>query len=759
MTITKADFPGIKWVLNEWGEFPSSYSDNSCHIISTRYFNEKDEKSMMNLVARVVNTITAKGLETGHLRDVSHATSFAVRLGGILLYQKASFNSPVWFNVGVEAEPQCSACFIQSVEDTMDGILDLVKKEGMLFKYGSGTGTNFSTLRPANSPLSKGGVASGVPEFMKLLDSGAGVIKSGGKTRRAAKMAILNYDHGDIDEFIWLKAKEERIIRSLVENGMAHKEALARAQYQNANNTVRVSDEFMEKAGKTGTPEHELFYQMAQAAWESGDPGIQFDDTINRAMPAIGQRCNSSNPCGEYMFINESACNLASVNLMKVNPSIDRVEFARVVRTMILAMDIIVDLSSYPTEKIRENSVKYRPLGLGYTNLAAFLMTQGIAYGSAEAVEMTKKISSNMLFWAEYASKDLAEQFGGFPLQGGRKSDKRNAQLTLIAPTGTISFAMDAESTGIEPVLAESQVKELVEGGTIEIVPECVGNAPHKGAIKVALSDDPDKVVTPHEHLRMMEATQPYMSGAISKTINMPEEATVEDVMEVYYEAWKMGLKGLAIYRNNSKTYQPLRRKEELLTDDMKTDGAFAAGAMQTMYEINSRRTMPTTRKSLTHKFSVAGVEGYLTTGLYEDGTPGELFVSISKEGSTLGGIMDAWATAVSIALQYGAPLGKVVEKYRGVRFEPAGFTGNPDLPQASSVVDYIAGWLEQEFLAPKEGEPGDLHGPGEPVPDVRAGQSTSVHSGQTCPECGSLTAQTGSCHTCPSCGWGGGCG
>ena len=918
MGISKQDFSSIKWVLSEHGEFPSTYSDSACRIISDKYF-KKGEQSWFDVVKRVADTIAQSGWDQKYFDDKGEMEVFARDLGWGMLNQEFSFNSPVYFNVGIEDKPQCSACFIQSVDDTMESILDLAKKEGMLFKHGSGTGTNLSPLRAKGSPLSKGGESSGPLEFMKMYDAAAGVIKSGGKNRRSAKMVILNHDHPDIGEFIRCKADEEQ----LVKDGMP----LERAWFQNGNNTVRVTDQFMRNATSGGddrSPDRDKLEAMAQAAWECGDPGIQFADTINEDMPN-GLECNSSNPCGEYMFIDDSACNLASINLVKC-PLLSE-GFETTVHLLIKAMDIIVEMSSYPSQEIEANSHKYRPLGLGYTNLGTYLMNYGAPYGGEAALDRTAHITRRMRWFAEDASRQLAERFHPYP--GG---SLRNAQLTLLAPTGTISFAMDCQSTGIEPVFAEESHKKLEGGGTIVSVPECIRDAEDRGvlgAIKVALSTDKDRVVTPYEHLEMMAAAQPNLSGAISKTINMPNDCTVQDVFDVYVKAWELGLKGVAVFRDGCKSFQPMTTKpkaeeivfkngstmkvlpgegepwignskfmytdldahEATVKDLMKGiwptskgireratgksnweidntaaeeavfakspvyealkpsertaekpnvdtwvltkngeviktastetgiiykngiglfeeipaekpivspqliakeswDPMFRLGFMSVMNDLSGDvwrevnggpdlvtpktdpeldkavkvildltkdrkdvyeeaggpkpNKLPETRPSITHKVSIAGISTYITFGLYPDGSVGEVFVSMSKAGSSVRGWADSWATLLSIAIQNGVPLERLTKKFRGTKFEPAGFTGREDVRHVDSVVDCVVKLL-------------DLHGNAGSAPaDAHSerGGSDKVIGGQVyCPECGTQMSQSGTCHTCPSCG------
>jgi ribonucleoside-diphosphate reductase alpha chain len=728
--VRKGDFPDIKWVINEWGEFPSFYSDNACRIIADKYFAD-GEISLWDMVYRVVHAIGDAGRRYGYFEDDGEQAVFQRHLAGMLINQEASFNSPVWFNVGVEEHPQCSACFIQSVEDNMDSILELAKKEGKLFKYGSGTGTNLSPIRARDAALSNGGQASGPVEFMKMYDAGAGVIKSGGKTRRAAKMVLLNDTHPDIMEFIRCKAEEEKKVKRLVEIGVPVEEAYDMAHFQNGNNSVRISDETMLEKHTAHNP---LLWAIAEAAWECGDPGVQFHDTINAAMPdERGEPlvCTASNPCSEFLFIDESACNLASINVGRLN---QYDEIRRATNTLITAMDIIVDMSSYPTEEIRKNSIKYRPLGLGITNLGAYLMRTGVPYDS----NMGRDIAAKIMEWIHVAAEDQSRRLAD-KLGSNWGSALRNAQLTLVAPTGTISFMMDCESTGVEPVFAERQTKYLVGGGTLSIVPKCMEEGlkwdDDPMTFQTAIGSNP---VSAEGHLKMMAAIQPYLSGAISKTVNLPNSATVQDIYDIYYKAWKLGIKCIAVYRDGCKAHQPLQ-----------VEGGKSVTVAQTPVD---RIRLDDTRHSITHKFTINGTSGYLTAGLYDNGAPGELFVNISKEGSTVGGLMDAWATSVSLGLQYGVPLSKFVRKFKGSRFEPAGFTKNSAIPSATSIVDYISQWLERHFLSvDQDGEE-----------DEWSVEDEIVHiesSGNTCPDCGGITIVTGRCYSCPHCGWNGGCG
>ncbi len=870
-------------------EAPADWSQTATNIVVSKYFYGKvgspeRETSVRQLVGRVVNTITDWGINQHYFRTPQDAANFRDELAHLMLTQKACFNSPVWFNVGVKEprgygfyyeeatdsvkkidpahpKPQCSACFINSVGDTLESILELAKTEGMLFKWGSGTGTNLSTLREEDGILSGGGRASGPLSFMKGFDAFAGVIKSGGKTRRAAKMVILNADHPDIEKFIWCKAKEEKKAHTLIDAGYDSSldgEAYSSVFFQNANNSVRATDEFMEAVIRdddwwttsrvTGEKKNrykarDLMRQIAEATHQCGDPGMQFDTTVNRWHTSKNTaRINASNPCSEYMFLDDSACNLASLNLMKfVGPDgqFDAEAYRHAVDTMILAQEIIVDNAAYPTEKIAKNSHDFRPLGLGFANLGALLMSMGIPYDSDQGRAWAGALTAIMCGQAYLTSARIADQATG-PCAGyavneqpflgvirmhrdatsgidsklvpqalyenavqcweealilGRQAGFRNAQTTVIAPTGTIGFMMDCDTTGIEPDLALVKYKKLVGGGVIKIVnstvpsaliklgysPEQVGkivdHIDSTGTIEGApgLKDEHlavfDCSFRPQNgtrsihymgHLRMMAAVQPFISGAISKTINMPEESTVDDIMNAYIESWKLGLKAVAIYRDNSKRVQPLSSGT--------AKGAKAAGPAAPVEEKvvekivyrPVRRKLPDERQSITHKFSIGGHEGYLTVGLYEDGTPGELFVTMAKEGSTISGLMDSFATAVSYALQYGVPLKFFVDKFSHVRFEPSGWTGNPTVPYAKSIMDYIFRWLGAKFLgaeyaAGEAGEAPKLRAT-EPDPQQALPFSPVVSDAPTCSECGGLMTRNGSCFKCENCGGTSGC-
>src|SRR5580658_3752736 len=737
-------------------EVPKSWSMTATNIVASKYFHGKPntperETSVRQLIGRVVDTIVRWGDEGGYFASPESKNIFRDELTHLLVEQKVAFNSPVWFNVGVQAKPQCSACFINSVQDNMDSIMNLAKTEGMLFKWGSGTGTNFSTLRGSRETLSGGGIASGPVSFMRGFDAFAGVIKSGGKTRRAAKMVILNVDHPDIAEFIDSKVKEERKAQVLIEQGYdpaIDGEAYTSIFFQNANHSVRVTEEFMQAAEddrdwwtrnvNDGKPCEEfrardLLREMADSAWRCGDPGMQYDTTINRWHTCKAtDRIYASNPCSEYMFLDDTACNLASLNLLKFlgsNGQFDTEGFAHSVDVTITAQEILVDNASYPSEKIARNSHDYRPLGLGYANLGALLMSLGMPYDSDKGRDFCGAITSLMTGEAYAQSARIAERmgpFGGYPrnreamidvirmhrdalrpikeehvqpsllhaaqkswndaLELGEKHGYKNSQVSVLAPTGTIGFMMDCDTTGIEPDLALVKQKRLVGGGVIKIVnntvpqslmnlgypPEQVAQivdfidangaiegapglkAEHLAVFDCSLATPGGRSISWRGHLQMMAAAQPFLSGAISKTINMPEESTVEDIMEAYTESWKFGLKAVAIYRDNSKRSQPLsaagKKADEktaaapaavpvaeaaaaLVASAPQQEELFARGA--------SRRKLPTERSSITHKFSIGGHEGYLTVGKYEDGAPGEIFIKMAKEGSTLSGIMD----------------------------------------------------------------------------------------------------------------------
>jgi ribonucleoside-diphosphate reductase alpha chain len=896
-------------------EFPKSWSQNATNIVAQKYFRGRlgapeRESSVKQMIGRVAGTIARWGREGGYFATDDDAQTFEDELTHILLHQMAAFNSPVWFNVGFEESPQCSACFLLSVEDTMESILAWNTKEGLIFRGGSGSGINLSKIRSSKEQLSKGGYASGPVSFMRGADSWAGTIKSGGKTRRAAKMVVLDVDHPDILDFIWCKAREEEKAAALRDAGFDMRldsESFASIQYQNANNSVRVSDEFMERvergedweltARTTGevietVNARDLLGQIAEAAWRCADPGVQYDTTINdwHTCPNSG-RITTSNPCAEYVHVDDSACNLASLNLMKfrrADGSLDVEAFEHTVDVMILAQEIIVTPSSYPTKLIGENARDFRQLGLGYANLGALLMANGLAYDSDAGRHAAGAITALMTGRAYRTSAEVAAAIGPYAryeenrdphlhvmrkhraaayelddsmwdqellaaarrswdeaVERGEKHGYRNAQATVLAPTGTISFLMDCDTTGIEPDFSLVKFKELVGGGQMTIVNRTVPlalrtlgySAPEVERIEAHLADKGtiigapglhyqhlpvfdvavgERAISPMGHVRMMAAAQPFLSGSISKTVNLPESVSVEDIASVYTQGWKLGLKALAIYRDGSKTAQALK------TDAGERNDAEAEAAAPIEEPRPVRRRMPRERQSITHKFSIAGHEGYITAGMYDDGSVGEIFLTdVGKEGSTLRGMMNAFATSISIGLQYGVPLETLVRKFSYMRFEPEGITGNPEIPFAKSMPDYIMRWLASRFgdadlqeelgiltpevrarkasqeallrgdtAAPETTSGG--HGPGNGsksnggegggAPESTAtpvGRSTpkpatagftdnppaipaklqGLDLGPACAQCGGMMQRTGSCYTCSSCGNNTGCG
>ena len=863
-------------------EVPKGWSMTATNIVASKYFHGKRgtpdrETSVRQLIGRVARTIYGWGIQGGYFASHESAQVFQDELTHLLVNQMMAFNSPVWFNCGVEAKPQCSACFINSVQDTMGSILDLAKTEGMLFKWGSGTGSNLSPIRSSKEALSGGGIASGPVSFMKGFDAFAGVIKSGGKTRRAAKMVILNAGHPDIVEFINSKANEEKKAWVLLDNGYGggvDGEAYSSIFFQNANHSVRVTDEFMQAVLSDGNWEthavvdgavvetykaRDLMRQIAESAYICGDPGMQYDTTINRWHTSKNTaRITASNPCSEYMFLDDSACNLASLNLMKFVDGDGRFNiesFRKAVDITITAQEIIVGYASYPTPKIAENSYAYRPLGLGYANLGALLMSQGLAYDSDKGRDMSAAITAIMTGEAYLQSAKIAGEVG--PCSGyannrdpflnvmrmhrdsvksirrenipgelydtawnvwcdavdlGEIKGYRNAQASVLAPTGTIGFMMDCDTTGVEPDLALVKYKKLVGGGTIKIVNNTVPSAltrlgyddhsvkaiveyiNDRGTIEGApnMKDEHlpvfdcafkalNGVRSIHYmgHLKMMGAVQPFISGAISKTVNLPNEVTVEEIEKAYIEGWKLGLKAVAIYRDGSKRTQPLSTSASDNKSEAKTDEAPRP----------VRRHLPVERHSITHKFGVAGHEGYLTIGMYEDGTPGEIFIVMAKEGSTLSGVMDSFATTCSMALQYGVPLKVLVDKFTHTRFEPSGFTSNPQVPYAKSIMDYIFRYLASKFLPTNEARALGVQ-VDEPAltplkvlmpstPSAGAGPSATTAAPPTVPgqpqkkgalvdiqdrdapvcfECGSLMVRNGACYKCLNCGSTSGC-
>jgi ribonucleoside-diphosphate reductase alpha chain len=852
-------------------EVPKSWSMTATNIVASKYFHGKKgtserETSVRQLVGRVATTITSWGRQGGYFGGEEDAAIFHDELVHLLVNQMMAFNSPVWFNCGVEAKPQCSACFINSVEDTMGSILELAKTEGMLFKWGSGTGSNLSPIRSSKEQLSGGGIASGPVSFMKGFDAFAGVIKSGGKTRRAAKMVILNMNHPDIVEFINCKANEEKKAWVLLDNGYAggvDGEAYSSIFFQNANHSVRVSDEFMQavmndgdwhtKAVVTGETvdtykARDLMRMIADSAYICGDPGMQYDTTVNRWHTSKNTApINASNPCSEYMFLDDSACNLASLNLLKFADKDGRFEiesFRKAVDVTITAQEIIVGFASYPTKKIELNSLDYRPLGLGYANLGALLMSQGIAYDSDYGRDYAAAITAIMTGEAYLQSAKMAGELGpcsGFEInrkpfldvmrmhrEAAKRINRnhipaemydaasnvwcdavdlgvlhgcRNSQATVLAPTGTIGFMMDCDTTGIEPDLALVKYKKLVGGGTIKIVNNTVPPAlrklgyddpsvkaiveyvNEKGTIEGApgLNSDHlpvfDCAFKPTNgsrsihymgHLKMMGAVQPFISGAISKTVNLPSSVTVEEIEQAYIEGWRLGLKAVAVYRDGSKRTQPLSTS----ATDKKPDAVVVESRPV-------RRHLPVERHSITHKFSVAGHEGYLTIGMYEDGAPGEIFIVMAKEGSTLSGVMDSFATTCSMALQYGVPLKVLVDKFSHTRFEPSGFTSNPQVPYAKSIMDYIFRYLASKFLPIDEARALGVQVEQPPLttltvhtpPSLVGSTITSEtpakkgalvdiedRDAPVCFECGSLMVRNGACYKCLNCGSTSGC-
>jgi ribonucleoside-diphosphate reductase alpha chain len=867
-------------------EIPKPWSQLATNVVVSKYFRgplgtPQREHSVRQLISRVVDTITGWGRTDGYFASEADAQAFADELTHLLVEQKLAFNSPVWFNVGVEPHPQCSACFILSVEDRMESILDWYRKEGIIFKGGSGSGVNLSRIRSSKERLAGGGTASGPVSFMRAADASAGVIKSGGKTRRAAKMVVLNADHPDIVEFIQCKAEEERKAWTLIEAGYDASidgAAYSSIFFQNANNSVRVTDDFMRAVVEnrpwstrfitTGDicetfQARDLLRQIAEATWRCGDPGMQFDTTINAWHTCANTgRINASNPCSEYMHLDDSACNLASLNLMKFlrdDGGFDTTAFKHAVDISITAQDIIVDNSSYPTVEIAVNARAFRELGLGYANLGAMLMSLGLPYDSEAGRQYAGAITALMTGEAYLQSARLAEQMGPFsgyavnrePMLGvidkhrtcahridpslvsldllsearkvwdealalGRKVGYRNSQATVLAPTGTIAFMMDCDTTGVEPDIALVKYKRLVGGGLLKIVNNTVPRA-----LKRLGYDSKDvqaiiEYIDEHEtiegapllrdehlpvfdcafkptrgsrsihylgHLRMMGAVQPFISGAISKTINMSNDATVDDIIEAYMEAWRLGLKAVAIYRDGCKRVQPLA------TGEKKAEAQPAVAVKPTPV----RRRLPMDRQAICHKFEIAGHEGYIHVGFYEDGTPGEIFIKMAKEGSTISGLMDTIATLTSLSLQYGVPLEALVSKFSHVRFEPSGFTQNPDIPYAKSLTDYIFRFLGTRFLSTEQKqetglvereEQGAVENESQASPkqvldepQTSPGQVSDLPStgprlaldrpstpwqsqadAPSCADCGSIMIRNGSCYKCLNCGATSGC-
>lgn len=946
---------------------PDFWSQLATKVVVSKYFygeqgTSERENSVRQLIHRVCRTIADWGVKDGYFSK-EDGDVFYAELVWLCLHQYGAFNSPVWFNVGLhhvygvgknstrgnwfynaktqKAErassqyeyPQCSACFIQSVEDDMESIMDLAKSEAMLFKFGSGTGTDLTPLRSNREKLSGGGRPSGPLSFLQVYDQVAGIVKSGGKTRRAAKMNTLRDWHGDIEEFIEAKQKEEKKAWALIEqryDGSFNGEAYGSVKFQNENLSVRASDEFMQAAvsGKewwtravtTGKPLEQkdaakLLHKIAEGTWTCGDPGMQFDSTIQKWHTCKGtEPIHSTNPCSEYVFLNNTACNLASLNLMKFKQGdgvFDVERFKAAVRLFITAQEILVDNSSYPTKEIAENSHIFRTLGLGYANLGSLIMSYGLAYDSDEARSLAGAITAVMTGEAYKQSALLAEQIGAFKGYGdarcahvekavcrdnvesmlgvielhraavedihvserfdylrqaadlcwdqalklGRQHGYRNAQVTVLAPTGTISFLMDSDTTGIEPDIALVKYKLLAGGGMLKIVNRTVsealrglgyfldqierviGHVERYETIEDVILTQDDAVVTQglvqagdiarsglkpehltvfdcafkparglrtlnyRAHLKIMGAAQPFLSGAISKTVNVPNTATVEEIRDIYVEAWKMGLKCVAIYRDGSKRSQPLNTTKLAGNGEDKNFPNHLAMLQKEVEQLRKqvgqpvRHRMPETRASFTHKFSIAGHEGYFTVGLFEEGQPGELFITMAKEGSTIGGLMDTIATLVSLSLQYGVPLEDLVRKFAHQRFEPSGYTLNPQIRVAKSIVDYIFRWLGLTFIPGYEGAdlgngpasrlnhvrhhaatspvepvltpPGNSemgsngHGTDADATGVRAMNATLAHyqsDAPPCPNCGAIMVRNGACYRCPSCGESSGC-
>jgi ribonucleoside-diphosphate reductase alpha chain len=859
-------------------EIPRFWSQQATNIVVSKYFRgqvgtPERERSVKQLIGRVVDTITGWAAKQKYFASEDDLQAFSDDLKHLLVYQKAAFNSPVWFNVGFEKHPQCSACFINSVQDTMESILGLAKTEGMLFKFGSGTGSNLSSIRSSRELLAGGGTASGPVSFMKGFDAFAGVIKSGGKTRRAAKMVILDADHPDIEEFINCKVEEEKKAWALIDagyDGSFTGTAYSSVFFQNSNNSVRVTDEFMRAVLDDGewqtravlTDEvmdtcraRSLMRQIAEATHVCGDPGLQFDTTVNdwHTCPNTA-RINASNPCSEYMFLDDSACNLASINLMKFvkdDGEFDGAAFDAACRVMITAQEILVDNSSYPTAAIAKNSHDYRPLGLGYANIGALLMSRGLPYDSDAGRDYAATITAIMHGAAYAQSSKIARDHGG-PFAGyeqnrepflrvmrkhraalkdidkthvpkdlmesakglwdevielGEEHGFRNAQATVLAPTGTIGFMMDCDTTGVEPDIALVKYKKLVGGGLMKIVNqtvpmalaklgysqpqikeiieyidehETIEGAPHVREAHLPVFDCAFKpargVRSIHYmgHIKMVGAVQPFISGAISKTINVPKEATVEEIEQAYVDAWRLGAKAVSIYRDGSKRTQPLNTSKD------REKQAGVAAAVETGPR---RRKLPDERAAITHKFDIAGHEGYITVGLYEDGQPGELFIVMAKEGSTISGFADAFAQAISYALQYGVPLQDLVDKFSHVRFEPSGMTKNPDVRFAKSIVDYIFRWMATKFLSNDvqfrvgvNNREEVVTSPEQLPLDVAAAAGASPTAAITskatasfaaiqnqedappCSTCGSIMVRSGSCYKCANCGNTSGC-
>jgi ribonucleoside-diphosphate reductase alpha chain len=871
-------------------EVPSTWSVNATNIVAQKYFRgtlgtAERESSLRQVADRVVDTITAWGVADGYFVDDAEAEAFAAELKYLVVNQRAAFNSPVWFNIGVQGVPQqASACFILSVDDTMDSILNWYVEEGTIFKGGSGAGINLSRIRSSKELLKGGGTASGPVSFMRGADASAGTIKSGGKTRRAAKMVILDVDHPDVEEFIWCKAREEKKARVLRDAGFdmdLDGLDINSIQYQNANNSVRVTDEFMQAVvddadwhlrsvtdgGIVKTVRaREIMRQISQATWECADPGMQFDTTINRwHTAATTGRINGSNPCSEYMHLDNSACNLASLNLLTFlgdDGTFDVEGFRHAVQVVFTAQEILVGNADYPTEAIGETSRRFRQLGIGYANLGAMLMALGLPYDSDEGRALAAAVTSLMTGHAYATSARTAARMG--PFAGYTDNEEhmlrvlgqhrtaaadideelvphellsaaqqawdeacelaaevgvRNSQASVLAPTGTIGLMMDCDTTGVEPDLGLVKMKKLVGGGTMSIVnqtvpralerlgytPEQIGDivayidenmsilgAPHVAAehVPVFACSMGDNPIHYSGHVRMMGAVQPFISGAISKTVNLPEDVSVEEVEQLHIDAWQLGIKAVAIYRDNCKVAQPLSASKK--ESEGETVEHVVERVIERVVHEPIREKLPRTRVSKTFEFRVADCKGFVTVGEYDDGRPGEIFVRVSKQGSTLAGIMDAFAIAISHGLQYGVPLRSFVDAFTGMRFEPAGMTDDPDIRIANSLMDYLFRRLAIEYLSPEERaelnilttaermQP-TLPGVEDAIVETRQGtdlpadppsvesastliavataSTTSVsHDAPLCMQCGVVMQRAGSCHACPSCGTTSGC-
>jgi len=801
--ITEPD--GTVVFSKEQVEVPAQWSDRAATIAASKYFSY-NEDSILTVVGRIARQIMLWGEDQKYFDDEEQANRFMDSLENIMLNQRAAFNSPVWFNIGVsENDNQVAGCFIYGVEDNMEDILEHSKREGLTFKNGSGAGVNVSSLRAKGELLSNRGMASGPISFMRIWDQTANSIKSGGKTRRSAKMVVMDINHPDIEEFIACKLHEEQKALALMASGISHEEAYSTVAFQNANHSVMVTDVFMEAVkddtdwdlinrgdGKVSKiiKARDLFRKIAEVAHATGDPGIQFYDRINNdnPVPTLGNIV-CSNPCAEHVAINNSACNLASLNLvayLNKDGTFNREQFIEDIYVMITAQDIMINKADYPTVETKQTAIDTRPLGLGFTNLGAYLMLQGLPYDSEEARKEAKSLTLLMTTAAYNISLKLAENVGpfnaydenndrcveialkltnnAFSKQAIKRYGLRNSQLTLLAPTGTISFLMDCDTTGIEPLYALKAQKRLAGGGTMNIAPSCVKDAlAQRETVTVAnlstertqsdleishLSKEEQTIfktaneITPHDHILMMAACQKHLNGAISKTVNMSAEATVEDIMQIYQTAWLQELKSIAIYRDGSKQLQPLtiESDDNLVEEDEEKWTAY-------------RKRLPNTRRSETHKFNVAGLEGYLTYGMYDDGELGEIFIRTQKMGSTVQGFLDGLSIAVSLGLQYGVPLEIFVDKFTNTRFEPAGFTTNEEIRMATSVTDYIFRYLKLQFMDDDDDE---LTIEETDKEDIVLAEIS--FDGPPCPKCQAITGRHGACYLCPQCGETTGC-